>query len=183
MATNRRRMLRVQARSCKVHKAVYDAAVTRLQSHGAFSRKEVLADTDYEGVADSVRWDYIVEFICADYGIEMVSLSDNYFKRHRRLEEQVNPAKYLALGHGKKTAGYGIVTMAHAHLVIKQLSHRQKVVDGAADALEEQRAHARKKIGRDDLDDLEGPVPAIPPTPPTDLSPGMAAAPAGAEED
>jgi len=121
---------REKALECPIHAAVREEASKRLENMGVFNKDEVLDALRFSAVRDAIRWDYIREFIQEDQGCELVPLSSAYFTRHTYKEEQVNPEKFLAQGHGKKTSGYAAVTLKNDHLVIARIKYREKTKNG-----------------------------------------------------
>jgi hypothetical protein len=127
---------RLAALRCPIHQGIKNEASNLLAHSGCFSKEEVLKALNFEAVSDAIRWDYIREFIQDDQGCELVPLAASYFTRHPKVEEHVNPAKFLAQGHGKKTAGYAAVTGANDHLVVARISFRRAQKDGAQTAFD-----------------------------------------------
>ena len=125
-----------RARSCPIHTAVLTQAATRLAEDGVFAKDDVLDDLNFSAVTDAIRWDYIRDFLEEEQGCDLVPLSMAYFQRHARKEELVNPAKYIAAGHGKKTHGYGAVVEQNDHLVVATVRIRKKMTNGVGRAFE-----------------------------------------------
>lgn len=175
------------ARLDPVYIAVYDEAVQRLQDKGEFAKVDVIKGCSMRlspPTVKALRWEWIVEFIMEDYGLDdMLTLAEGYFKKHPLEEERLNPAKYLAIGNGKEIYGYATVCEARAHLVVRQLEQRLSNVKGQSKALQERRYYARRQIGRDDLGPmLQGPPepepePVTPSPSPSPMPPAGAAAP------
>ena len=61
-------------------------------------------------------------------------LASVYFKRHKKTDEHVNPARYLAQGHGKKTAGFAAVVPEFDHLVVRRIEYRKRMANGVGEA-------------------------------------------------
>lgn len=139
-----------KARSCPVHMAIMDECAKQLHLHGVFEKDEILASLNLEAMIDAVRWDYIRAFLEDELGCEMVPLASAYFKRHKKSEEHVNPQKFIALGHGKKTAGFATVTQENDHLFICRLKTKRAMANGVGKAFEaylEQVSKKRAQIG------------------------------------
>lgn len=124
-----------KARQCPIHMAILDECADQLQLHGVFEKAAVLGRLNFEAVADSVRWDYIRDFLETEIvGCEMVPLAQAYFKRHKVEEERVNPQRFIALGHGKKTAGFASVTQQNDHLFVQRIEHKARMSNGVGEA-------------------------------------------------
>lgn len=123
-----------RALSCPIHRAIKDEAAKRLAHSGVFSKEEVLDALNFRAVEDAIRWDYVREFLQEDEGCELVPLALSFFEKSRtekrRMEEKVNPTKFLAQGHGKKTIGYAAVTSDNDALVVARIQYREKVRNG-----------------------------------------------------
>lgn len=130
MATNKF-LRRERARCCPIHTAVLSEAADRLAHSGVFSKDEIVTALRYEVIEDAIRWDYIREFLESDHDCTLVPLAGAYFKRHRLAEEFANTARFIAMGHGKKTAGYAAVTPENSHLVVCRIGQRRELVRGA----------------------------------------------------
>lgn len=125
---------REKARVCPIHQAVLDESARQLSHEGVFSKDEVLDALNFEAVAEAIRWDYIRAFLEEEQGCELVPLAAAYFKRHSREAEITKPEKFLATGHGKKTAGYGAVIEKNDHLVISRIKYRKRLANGVGEA-------------------------------------------------
>lgn len=121
---------RKKARSCPVHLMVIERASEMLKQHGCFEKDSVVEELNYGAISDAIRWDYVREFLEADYGIELIPLSERFFTRHKKAEERVQPEKYLAMGNGKKTKGYALVEYDGGHLAIRLLEHKKALLNG-----------------------------------------------------
>jgi hypothetical protein len=125
------------ARSCPIHTAVADKAAAALADKGVFSKDAIIDTLNFGAIIDSIRWDYIREFIEEDQKCDLVPLAQTYFKRHPKVEERVNPERFLAMGHGKKTFGYAAVVPQNDHLVIARIEQRKAVANGVGRAFNE----------------------------------------------
>lgn len=125
---------REAAIKCPIHRYVKKAAYKKLQLHGVFEKDEILEELDFKAVSDSIRWDYIREFIQEEYECELVPLASTYFKRHSRAQEIANPSRFIAGGHGKKTAGYAAVEPQNDHLVVAKLKIKHAISQGVSSA-------------------------------------------------
>ena len=150
-----------KARVCPIHNAVYDAAAARLGHDGVFSKEEIIEALRFDAVADAIRWDYIREFLEHDQGCSLTPLAAAYFKRHKREAEILNTSRYIAVGHGKKTAGYAAVTPANDHLVVAQVIIRKRMLNGAGEAFANYLQAIAAKRGSDPLTSTQRP--ALPP--------------------
>lgn len=143
-----------KARACPVHMAVLDECARQLNLHGVFEKSDVLETLNLSAMVDAVRWDYVRDFLEGELGCEMVPLAAAYFKRHSKNEERVNPQKFIALGHGKKTTGYATVTHENDHLFVCRLETKRAMANGVGKAFEaylEQVSKKRAQLG------IEGP--------------------------
>jgi hypothetical protein len=128
------------ALKCPVHTAVREKAAEYLELHGAFCRDTILSELSLEAMAESVRWDYIREFLQNDQGCELIPVSALFFKNPRSKERKespmnIKPEKYIASGHGKRTAGYAsVVPDEFAGLVLKRLDQRRGLKNGVGTA-------------------------------------------------
>jgi len=142
-----------KARSCPVHMAIMDECAKQLNLHGVFEKDDVLSVLSLDAMVDAIRWDYVRGFLEEELGCEMVPLAAAYFKRHKRSEEKVNPQKFIALGHGKKTAGFATVTQDNDHLFICRIETKRAMANGAGRAFEkycEQVSQKRAELGMAD---------------------------------
>jgi hypothetical protein len=124
------------AKICPVHTAIVNKAVEHLVDTGVFSKDLVVEGTGMGAVADSIRWDYVREFIIEDQGVELIPLALAFFTRHQKQEEHLRPEKFLAQGYGKKTHGFAAVTKENDHLVIKRIEQRKALSNGVADSFQ-----------------------------------------------
>lgn len=135
------------ARACPVHTAVLATAVDDLAKFGAFSKTDILQRLRLTAMEDSIRWDYIRGFIEAEHGETLMALAAAYFKRHKTQEEEVNPAKFMALGHGKKTEGFAVVSEKNGHFVLRLLASKQTLKNGVAKAFDAYVSAVNAKTG------------------------------------
>lgn len=129
-----RYLRREKARRCPVHTAVLDACSERLSDHGWFEKEEVVNSLNFEAVSDSIRWDYIMDFLRTEEGGEFVPLAARFFKRHKHSERVDHPERFIATGHGKKTAGYANVELDNGQLAIRHLDSKRRIVNGVRNA-------------------------------------------------
>jgi len=138
---------REKARKCPVHTTILEVATTQLAEFGYFSKGDVLRENSLEAMEPAVRWDYIREFIEADYGIELVPLAQRFFdtvgkETHRRggftvetaVHRALYPQKYVAAGHGKRTAGYCNADFDNGRFAVVRLQHKREMLNGVAKA-------------------------------------------------
>jgi hypothetical protein len=122
------------ARECPVHMAVLETASRLLSENGYFSKEDVIEETRYAAIEDSIRWDYIVDFLTQEQGVELIPMAPRFFKRHQIQERLVSPEKFIAGGHGKKTAGYCSITQNNGVFAIKILKNRKALTNGVGKA-------------------------------------------------
>lgn len=122
---------RETVRKCAIHQSIMEQASEDLEHTGAFDKDDILETLGLKVMEDSVRWDYIRDFIQEDQGCELVPVAASYFKRHKRDEELTSPERFIASGHGKKTAGFVSVTLQNDHLIVHRILQRQRMANGA----------------------------------------------------
>lgn len=154
-----RYLRREKARRCPVHTAVLDACSERLSDHGWFEKEEVVNSLNFEAVSDSIRWDYIMDFLRTEEGGEFVPLAARFFKRHKHSERVDHPERFIATGHGKKTAGYANVELDNGRLAIRHLGSKRSMANGVAKAF---RKYMDELSKRALLPDPTGSDPALP---------------------
>lgn len=120
---------------CDAHMAVLDEAVSRLEAAGSFSFDAVVKARNLGGVAESIKWHFIRTL--AEEFIEqaLLPMARGYYLRHKQAEETVNPAKFIAIGRGKETAGFCVADVPHAHFVMWWVNHREAQAYGTQQAL------------------------------------------------
>ena len=144
-------LLRRKAEACPIHKAVMGEASKQLEEMGAFSKESVIETLRFQAIEDAIRWDYIRDFLEEVEGCELVPVVSLFFKGEHTKQRKaapidLKPEKYLASGHGKKTAGYASVKMdAHAKLVLTRISQRKSVANGVGKAFEGYLSAVREK--------------------------------------
>jgi hypothetical protein len=111
-----------------------EAAADQLCLHGVFEKDAILDQLNLKAMSDAIRWDYIRDFLQEEQGCELVPLASVYFKRHQRHDEIANPSRYIAGGHGKKTAGYAAITSNNDHLVVAKIKIRHAISNGVGEA-------------------------------------------------
>ena len=111
-----------RARLCPIHQAVFkwktrkNCTLTAISTSGKQAQQ-----LSFEAVAEAIRWDYISEFIRDDLSEEIVPLAQAFWtgtKADKAAKRKItpelrkkNPGAYLAMGHGKRTAGYALVSV------------------------------------------------------------------------
>lgn len=122
---------REKARGCPVHQVVLEAAGTMLELHGVFSKEEVLESTKMIAMGEAIRWDYVTEWLREEQGVELVPVREAFFKRHSKGRLERMPEKFLAAGHGVRTAGWASVSHGpNAPLVLRRLEQRKAMANG-----------------------------------------------------
>lgn len=124
---------KVTARRCPVHQALLELATDELADVGYFNKETLLEKSRMSAMASAVRWDYIADFIKEDGACELIPLAPRFWKMSPE-DRLMKPEKALAGGHGKKTAGYALVTEEHAALAVKQLSRKRQLANGVGKA-------------------------------------------------
>jgi len=130
------------ARNNKVYIEIVTEALIRLTERGSFSKDGVLEATGYDVIGD-IRWDYVVRIIEEDHDTKLMAMAESYFKRHATDSEITSPEKYIAHGHGKRTAGYAIIRRENGHLVTHVLKIKEDRAIGCVKA-----ANRTLEVGR-----------------------------------
>jgi len=141
-------LLKSKARGCRVHQELMDEALKQLQARNAFCFEDVLELHNYGAVKDSIRWDYIREFIEEDTGQTLVPLAATYFRRHSMAQEVANPGKFVSgAGGNKEAAGYVWFSKETSHLVRHYMMGRHNQIEGAQQAYSVSRNKVIQKLG------------------------------------
>ena len=140
---------------CPIHQAVLEATLDELHNNGYFHKQQVLEQLSFEAMAVAIRWDYIAEFIRDDLSEEIVPLAEPFWtgtaadkaaKRTITPElRKKNPGAYLAMGHGKKTAGYALVSVDDHRLAVKHLEFRRSLANGVGTSFREFATELQKR--------------------------------------
>jgi len=135
---------KVAARKCPIHQAVLDKLQDKLLTTGYFSKDEVLEDLRFSAMSESIRWDYLREFVEEDLSIELIPVVSRFFKAYVKdssgarvkttAERVVSPEKYIAQGNGKRTAGYCSIEVDGGGLAIRRLSQKKAMTNGVGKA-------------------------------------------------
>jgi len=133
------------ARKCPVHQAVLEEALIQLAEYGYFSKTDIIKDVGMVAMSESIRWDYISEFIKEDGSCELIPLARRFWNMNPN-QRIMEPEKAIAGGHGKKTAGYALVSVDGGALAIKRLEHKRGMANGVGKAF---RKYADALVKRD----------------------------------
>ena len=127
---------------CPVHEKVRDECLARLVAVGYFEKEAVLRAKGLSTMANSIQWHFIQQWLDEKNGARVVPVSSAFFrlKDHYTNPDAkaaaelrlANPARCLASGHGKRTAGYVAVTFQGGVLAQTKLEIRKKVAVGTA---------------------------------------------------
>lgn len=162
---------KVTALKCPVHLAIVDIAQDSLVQSGYFNKDEVLRKSGFTAMSESIRWDYIIEFIkngiliqedlngdrFAVLGVdgdELIPLAQAFWNKQRKgntpasspENRKLFPQKYIAMGHGKKTAGYALVNFEGGHMALRTLKQKEAMKNGVAEAFQN---YAEELVKRD----------------------------------
>jgi hypothetical protein len=135
-----KRVLKRNVRNCPIHKAVLEACGKRLVEFGYFNKADILEDLSFSAIEDSLRWDWIAEFLSeknGDYAIELVPLAQRFFKdpkRKRDATEITSLGRYLAGGHGKRTAGYASIDFEGGRFAVVRADRFKSLSNGQSAA-------------------------------------------------
>jgi len=136
------------AKNCELHRAIRIKCLDDLTSVGAFHKNEVLEELGYMTVSDSIRWDYIKEFIERPNPLkkdecELIPVNERFFHWRRNRAERRDgvttkqsearetlPEKLIAGGNGRRTAGYVLAGNSYPSITITKLKLRYAMADG-----------------------------------------------------
>jgi len=111
-------------KTCPHHIKIKDECEQWLSSFGHFEKEEVIEQTGSKYIASAIRWDYIVHWIEEDKKYFLIPVAGSYFpkkrseiKFKRENDEHKVPEKYIATGHGKRTAGFVAGNTENGHFV------------------------------------------------------------------
>lgn len=154
------------ALACHVHSAIKDRCIKELERNGFFRKSAVVEGLGFSAVEESIRWDYVAEFITAE-GYDLVPLAARFFRsesEHKKEDTQIKKSlikadddsvpnialsRFLAGGHGRKTAGYASVYFANGRLAIKRFQIDKKRREGANETIRKRAERiARNAEGR-----------------------------------
>jgi len=132
-----------QCKKCPIHAMVVDQCKLELAQHGYFSKKGVLKTTNLFGIGASIRWDYVRTIINEDLGESLQAMSKKFFegeliyknkdsKQKTRItyDPKKNPEKCAALGHGKVTHGYALVSIGGGKIASLQIQNKLNIAEG-----------------------------------------------------
>jgi hypothetical protein len=137
-------------RRCPVHQTLMDEAVKQLEAKNAFAFEGILELCNYGAMKESIRWDYIREFIEEDTSQQLVPMAAEYFRRHSREHELANPGRFVAgAGGNKEAAGYLWFHQSTVHLVRHYLTGRHHQLDGAQRGYIAARAKVIERLGKE----------------------------------
>lgn len=124
---------KITARRCPVHQTILELASDELADVGYFNKEQLLERARMSAMSSAIRWDYIADFIKEDGRCELIPLAPRFWKMSPE-DRMIKPEKALAGGHGKKTAGYALVSVEHSALAIKQLARKRGLANGVGKA-------------------------------------------------
>lgn len=133
------------ALKCPIHRAVMDKVREELASTGCFHKADIIDELQYNAIEGSIRWDYVREIIQDEQKCELIPLAEAFFKRHKPGEMEAVPHRFVALGHGKKTAGYANISGANGALVICVLKQKSATRDGMVKSVNKMVASCKEK--------------------------------------
>jgi len=148
-----RYLRRESARKCPAHQAILEEALDQLAEYGYFSKDDIVTAAGFPTqLSDSyLRWDYIIEFLKEDGDCELIPLAARFWKMKPN-QRMLEPEKAIAGGHGKKTAGYALVSVDNGALAVKRLAHKRSLANGVGKAF---RKYADALVKRDLLAEPE----------------------------
>jgi hypothetical protein len=125
---------RETAKKCPIHAAVLQKARDDLAEKGYFSKADIIERLQFGAIDDSIRWDYIADFIREEDGTELIPMAERFFKRSNPVHRATSPEKFMAMGHGKKTAGYALLTVDNGVYALKTLKVKRGMSNGVGKA-------------------------------------------------
>lgn len=161
--TGNRWMRKDEALNSAPYQALIKEGTALLKTQGYFSKDQVLEGSGMVTVGDSIRWDYLREFLEDASGVHLLCVSRGFFDKyvvdrkgkkvkrngkplttaeHRR----ENPGHYLALGHGKKTFGFALMKTDGGVLAIKVLGVKNKIANGTRVAADNYKAEVKQTM-------------------------------------
>jgi hypothetical protein len=145
---------RGDALASKHYAAIMARAMELLAQDGRFEKRRVIEDVGLAEFEDSVRWDYLKEFIEAGRKpsgdgrligqetadkIELVGMVSRFFHRseclfmtkdgNRHAYTYDDPQKFFAIGYGKSSAGFASVRDLDGKLVLWKFGHLNGLKD------------------------------------------------------
>lgn len=128
---------RETAKKCPIHKAVLQKARDHLVEKGGwFSKEEIIEELLFGAIEDAIRWDYIADFIREEDGVELIPMAERFFKRSKSEYRINSPEKFMAMGHGKKTAGYALLSVDGGVYALKSLKVKRTLSNGVGAAFQ-----------------------------------------------
>jgi len=117
------------AEASKIYQDIKNRAIGHLKKTGAFRKDHVVDELDLIPFADSIRWDYVRDMIRGEAeGLDVIPMADSYFRSRVKVDDamvrntselqQSLPERFIAMGHGKKTAGYALVEPRNGHFIV-----------------------------------------------------------------
>jgi len=118
------------AEKSKIYQDIKLKAMEYLNSTGSFRKAKVITDLRLEVFEDSIRWDYVRDMIQAESAeddVDLIPMAEAYFKTRIVVGKQMEkntpelrlriPERFIAAGHGKKTAGYVRAIAGNGHFI------------------------------------------------------------------
>lgn len=145
---------REKAKQSKVYQEILNACDGALIATGAFQKDEILTMTGYDAIAKSMRWDYIAEFLQADFGYSLIAVAQSFFddkvwKKKADSIDHVLAGRYTATGHGKRTAGYALAMLHGGRLLLYRTEVDAAAAKGKVASIKNR---VRKNIGHASID-------------------------------
>jgi hypothetical protein len=111
------------------YQAIRDKAILLLKGRNAFRKSAVIEALRLKAFENAIRWDHIRTMIENHFGgVSLIPVAESYFASKIMIDgvqEDNNealrrrlPERFVASGHGKKTAGYATVIPQNDHLVL-----------------------------------------------------------------
>lgn len=149
---------RETAKRCPIHTAVLAKSKESLVERGFFSKAEIVEVLQFGAIDDSIRWDYIADFIREEDGTELIPMAERFFKRSSPEHRRASPEKFMAMGHGKKTAGYALLTLDNGVYALKTLRVKRTLSNGVGKAFMEfaEACHKRAALSDEQIASVTG---------------------------
>ncbi len=135
-----------------LHAPVREKAKTALELIGVFSFEKIISDCKLKNYKKEIRWDFVEDEL-TDLGFSIIPLSKEFFSRQpmkmvtdgngnqvRQIDEK--PEKFLALGRGKRKAGFITQKKAPASLLQTHIKFLSDSASGAVNNVQQKHKRA-----------------------------------------
>ena len=139
---------------CPAHAAILEEAKRQIARHGKYEHDKVLRATKYEAIEESVQWAYIRKRLEEENEESMVPCARRWFHPGLReynpqgapqYNQTVNPDKFVAVGNGKRAAGYALANKVPPAMAKYWLEWKASAETGAQRSHQTFRAACEKR--------------------------------------